>query len=503
MPPQQSDERTRLLRNGQPNGHAEARNANSQESNKDTDDDDAELVDFDGEDDEEDPHNWPNKIRYLQVLLIFIIGLVCPMSSSMHAPAIEDIKASFDTSKQVVIAAQAGFVCMLGIGPLFFAPMSETFGRRPIFLGNLAMFTLMQIPSALAPNIESFIVFRTLSGFFGSVGVANGGGTVSDLFRAHERATVLGCYLLAPLLGPTLGPFVGGLISAHTNWRWLFWFQLILSAVVWVICYFLLYETCGPIVLQFKKQKLEEENEGKKYKIKGQSDTSIGQKISGNATRACKILFRQPIVLVMSTYQALIFSTMYSLYTNYSSIWSNPPYDFNKIQVSISYLAPAVGFCLTAAIVVPFIDRIYNRLSQQNDGEGKPEYRLPLANIGALCLPISLLWFGWTVEYEYNWPVPLSAMLFFGASQVSIFNTVQNYYIDAFENMAASALAAGAFLRSVVGGIVPLFVPMLFDKVGYGWGMSVFGIMAVLLMPAPALFYWYGQKIREKYPLKL
>lgn len=421
----------------------------------------------------------------------------------MHAPAIEEIKSSFNTSKQVVVASQAGFVCMLGIGPLFFAPMSETFGRRPIFLGNLAIFTLMQIPSALAPNIESFIVFRTLSGLFGSVGVANGGGTVSDLFRTRERAPVLGFYLLAPLLGPTLGPFVGGMISAHASWRWLFWFQLVLGAVVFITCYFLLYETCGPIVLGHKKQKLEKENEGKAYKVKGLSDVSIGQKISGNATRACKILFQQPIVMVMSIYQALIFSTMYSLYTNYSSIWSNPPYSFDRIQVSITYLAPAVGFTLTACIIVPFIDRIYKRLAQRNDGEGKPEYRLPLANIGAICLPVSLFWFGWTVEYGYNWPIPLSAMLFFGASQVSIFNTVQNYYIDAFESMAASALAAGAFLRSMVGGIIPLFVPMLFDKIGYGWGMSVFGIIAVLLMPAPALFYWYGQRIREKYPLNL
>lgn len=204
--------------------------------------------------------------------------------------------------------------------------------------------------------------------------------------------------------------------------------------------------------------------------------------------------------MIMSTYQALVFSTMYSLYTNYSDIWSNPPYNFSTTQVALSYLGPVIGFVLTAFIMVPFIDRIYNRLAKTlNNGEGKPEYRLPLANIGAVCLPLSLFWFGWTVEKGYSWPIPLAAMLFFGASQVSIFNSVQNYYIDAFESMAASALAAGAFLRSIVGGIVPLFVPKLFEQVGYGWGLSLFGFVAVALMPAPLLFFRFGGRLRERF----
>lgn len=68
------------------------------------------------------------------------------------------------------------------------------------------------------------------------------------------------------------------------------------------------------------------------------------------------------------------------------------------------------------------------------------------------------------------WPVALSAMLLCGASQVSISNTVQNYDIDAFESMAASALAGRAFLRSIIEGVVLLLVSKLLDSVGHGWG---------------------------------
>lgn len=205
----------------------------------------------------------------------------------------------------------------------------------------------------------------------------------------------------------------------------------------------------------------------------------------------------------MSAYQALIFSSMYSLYTNYQAVWSSPPYNFTTVQVGLAYLAPAAGFCSVAAFVVPYIDKIYGKLAEKNDNDGKPEYRLPLANIGAVCLPASLFWFGWSVQDELPWPVPMASTLLFGASQVSIFNTVQNYYIDSFEKNAASALAAGAFLRSIIGGIIPLFVPQMFDAIGYGWGMSVFGFISIALMPAPLLFYRFGATLRETFAVDL
>lgn len=84
-----------------------------------------------------------------------------------------------------------------------------------------------------------------------------------------------------------------------------------------------------------------------------------------------------------------------------------------------------------------------------------------------------------------------------------ILNTTQNYYIDAFERYAASAIAGGALFRSLFGGIVPLAAPSLFDELGYGWGISVFGFVSLLLAPAPLVFYRYGRTIREKFTVNL
>lgn len=480
----QADERTRLIQN-----------------NDDEEEEEEEVRFTDG--DHDDPRQWPLHWKYIQVLLIFHLGLVLPMASSIFAPAIDEIAETFKADKQLVLGGQAVFVSLMGIGPLFFAPMSETFGRRKVYLINVALFCLAQIPTALAPNIETWLVFRAFSGLFASVGVANGGGTVSDLFEKSERATVAGVYFLAPLLAPTLGPFFASLILTRLDWRWIFWIVFILSGTLAIICYFIQFETQPNVILQLRKERLEKENPDKKYFLKGVSDQSLLGKIVKNSTTATKILFYQPIVLVISIYQALVFSSMYSLYSNYTTIWSGVPYEFDTIQVGLAYLGPAAGFIATAAIVVPFMDPVYKKMQNRyNGGEGLPEYRLPLANIGAICLPISLFWFGWTIEKKVYWPIPMAATLFFGASQISIFNSFQNYYIDAFESKAASALAAGAFLRSIIGGTVPLFIPEMFSSLGYGLGFSIFGAISIVLMPAPLLFMRYGATLREKFAIE-
>ncbi|CAK4032177.1 related to multidrug resistant [Lecanosticta acicola] len=504
MSQQVNDERRPLLENQhqQQNVHAE-QESQSQQQQPQQPQQQPKKISFQ-ENDPSNPRNWPSSQKWLQVLQIVLVAFVCPSASSIFATAITEISQDLNTTTRLTLLGQTGFVCMLGIGPLFLAPMSETLGRRPVFLMGLAGFTILQIPTALVKNLARWAVLRTLAGFFGSVGVANGGGSISDMFETHKRAIVLGVYLVAPLLGPSIGPLVGGLIVAVMDWRWIFWVMFIASAFVTVLCYFTLYETRALTILEQRKRKLERENPETKYEIEGDQsgNQSLLGKIGANSTRAIRILTTQPIVMIMSLYQALVFSSMYSLYSQYSTIWSAPPYEFSTMQIGLAYLGPAIGFCFTAIFIVLFIDRLYRYLAKRHGDEGQPEYRLPMANVGAFLLPISLFWFGWTIEKDLTWPVPLAATLLFGASQVSIFNTIQTYYIDAYEQHAASAVAAGAFLRSVVGGIVPLFVGGMFDALGYGWGMSVFGILSVILMPAPAVFYWVGRRLREKVPFK-
>lgn len=264
-----------------------------------------------------------------------------------------------------------------------------------------------------------------------------------------------------------------------------------------------LRETYAPALLERRKQILEQEPTGhpNKYRIDGQDERPMGTRISRSLTRPLRILV-QPIVLTMSTYQALLFGTTYSIYTNMQPIYSGA-YGFSTEQVGLLYLGPGLGFLTAVWFLVPRIDTVYNSLAARNGGKAKPEYRLPLANIGAAAIPAALFWFAWTVQLHAHWFASIAATFFYGIGQVMIINTCQNYYIDSFEKYAASAIAAGAAFRSVFGAVVPLWAPALFDRLGYGWGISVFGFLAVAIAPAPAVFYFFGEKVRERFWIDL
>lgn len=86
----------------------------------------------------------------------------------MFTPGISQIAEDLDTSEQSVMATTTGFVICLGIGPLILAQLSETFGRRFLYIACFAIFSLLPAASAISPNITALIILRTIAGFFGS-----------------------------------------------------------------------------------------------------------------------------------------------------------------------------------------------------------------------------------------------------------------------------------------------------------------------------------------------
>ena len=109
------------------------------------------------------------------------MSVITPLASSMFTPGIDQMAESLKVPRNSVIACQTGFVIMLGIGPLILAPLSETFGRKPLYLTCFTAFTLLQLPTALSRNLPLLITMRVVAGFFGSVSIANGGGSISDM----------------------------------------------------------------------------------------------------------------------------------------------------------------------------------------------------------------------------------------------------------------------------------------------------------------------------------
>lgn len=107
------------------------------------------------------------------------------------------------------------------------APLSEYYGRRPVYLVSWFIFAIFQLPQALATNIETILICRFISGFAGSTPLANTGGVVHDLFGRDEGGYAVAIYALSSTDGPPFGNVSMGYIAQYKGWRWLFWVFLI------------------------------------------------------------------------------------------------------------------------------------------------------------------------------------------------------------------------------------------------------------------------------------
>jgi hypothetical protein len=155
------------------------------------------LVTWKNADDPANPRNWSFKRKWAAVFVVSSFTFISPVSSSMVAPALPllgrdlGIKTEFETAMVLSI-----FVLAYAIGPLFFAPLSEVYGRvRVLQLSNLLYFAF-NLGCAFAQTGGQMLAFRFWAGFGGSAMLALGGGILSDCFVAvsfvpHEILMIL------------------------------------------------------------------------------------------------------------------------------------------------------------------------------------------------------------------------------------------------------------------------------------------------------------------------
>jgi len=135
------------------------------------------------------------------------------------------------------------YILGFAIGPMLLAPLSEYFGRNPVYIISWFVLVIFQIPLALAPNIGTVIVCRLIQGFGGSAPLTNTGGTVSDLWERNSSGNAMAIYGLSSTLGPPLALVISGYLAQNEGWRNLFWAYMGIFGGVWIIMVATLPET--------------------------------------------------------------------------------------------------------------------------------------------------------------------------------------------------------------------------------------------------------------------
>lgn len=377
--------------------------------------------------------------------------------SSAFSGGIDQVLRTFDIGEEVVTLGISLFVLGFAIGPLLWAPLSELYGRQVLFTGTYALLTAFNAGAAGSQNIQTLIILRFFAGAFGSSPLTNAGGVIADMFPASDRGLAMSVFAAAPFLGPTLGPIVGGFLGETEGWRWVEGLMAIFTGTLWIIGSLTIPETYTPVILRRRAAKLSKIT-GKVYKSKMEiqgGKKTVSQEFKVALSRPWILLFREPIVLLLSIYMAIIYGTLYMMFAAFPIVYQQGR-GWSPGIGGLAFIGVMVGMMI-AVVYSIFDNKRYKHVQDKNQGNAPPEARLPPSMLGSAFLPIGLFWFAWTNSPSIHWSVSIIGTAPFGFGMVLVFLSIMNYLIDSYVIYAASVLAANSVLRSLFGAAFPLF----------------------------------------------
>ncbi|ROW13527.1 hypothetical protein VPNG_04474 [Cytospora leucostoma] len=436
------------------------------------------------------PRNMHVARRWMMVALTSFGSFAVTCASSIYTSTYTQMGAEFHSSRIVMALGLSMFVLGIAMGPMW-SPLSEFYGRRPIYLASFAAFTIWIVPCAVAKNIETVIISRFFQGFSGSAFLSVSGGTVGDLFRPEQMMRPMTLFTAAPFLGPGCGPIIGGFINSNVSWRWTHYVLIILAFCMFVAVFFLVPETYHPVVLRNKARKMRRETGDDRWKAPIEKSTkSLVHTLGYSLLRPFQILLFEPMALILNLYSAILLGILYLFFSAFSLVFEGV-WGFNLWQTGLTFLGLLVGMLCAAAVNNVWVI-VRARLIRKNEvmtgieGKSEPEFRLPSAIVGSWLVTIGLFWFGWTTYSSLHWILPIIGSAIFGAG------------VDAYPLYAASALAANVFVRCSFAAAFPLFGIQMYKKLGDQWATSLLAFLTVAMLPFPYIFFRFGKLIRAR-----
>lgn len=223
-------------------------------------------------------------------------------------------------------------------GPLFIAPLSELYGRWPLF--NVCNLLLIGgiVMTALSEGIEMLIFARFLTGCAVATNVLNPA-VVGDIWPSKSRGSAMSAVMLAPLLGGAIGPAVAGALAKETGWREVMWLACGLASVCEVVYLIFFRETYKVAILQRRAARLRKETGNPllrtEFDHEGKSKTGA---VLSSMIRPVIVFSGSFVLQIFSLWGALIFSFFYIMSTTLPDFLADV-YGFDEAQRGVAFLS--------------------------------------------------------------------------------------------------------------------------------------------------------------------
>jgi MFS family permease len=226
-------------------------------------------------------------------------------------------------------------------GPLLIAPLSEIYGRYPIFIVANMVFILGTVLAALSPTTNLFIFSRFLTGFAVASNVLNPA-IIGDIYASESRGSGMSLVMLAPLLGGAIGPAISGTIAESLGWRKILWICAAVAVVCEGLFFTLLRETYKVAILQRRAVRLREETNDDSLKCAWEGEkageTHGWAALRTAVKRPVHVMVDSSVLQILSLCGGVMFSLYYITATTFPTMLREI-YGFSPAMVGLSFLS--------------------------------------------------------------------------------------------------------------------------------------------------------------------
>jgi DHA1 family bicyclomycin/chloramphenicol resistance-like MFS transporter len=181
--------------------------------------------------------------RWALAVLLALLGTIGPFSIDTYIPAFAGIATAIGATpvqmQQTLSAYLFGFAFM----NLFHGALADSFGRRPVVLWGIAVFTVASAGCALSQSIEQLVFFRALQGLSTGAGMVVSRAVIRDMFPPDQAQKVMSQVTIYFGVAPAIAPIIGGWLFVHLGWHSIFWFLTLVGVLLFAANWRLLPET--------------------------------------------------------------------------------------------------------------------------------------------------------------------------------------------------------------------------------------------------------------------
>ncbi|EQB46012.1 SPX domain-containing protein [Colletotrichum gloeosporioides Cg-14] len=402
-----------------------------------------------------DPILWSAKKRWTHILVVAFITCVTPLASAVYTPALDQVIRDFGIEDDPSLAhlTVSAYVLGFSAGPLLIAPLSEVFGKRPVYQVSNVLLLLCNLGCMVAPSAEWLVFFRFLAGCAGASPITQGSGTATDVMLKYERARALSVMAFGSVCSPAVGSALGGGIAQVWGWRGCFGFLVFMCLMSTVLTQVFMRETYLPVLRRkYAAMGIVGNVDGEVDESKTVAPKPLRSLLYKAAIRPLTLAFEPsilPAIMVTSFFYGLQVWLYIDVPITYKTV-----YDFNTAEAGLAFAGMGVGM-FTGLLIFGFLsDVVVSRLAR--GGDRLPEHRLPLLSAAALLVVAGMIIFNMTARPGVSYLVPLSGDYIIGSGLFAITMTSAVYIIDLSPQHAVATSASLALLRYPSGALFPL-----------------------------------------------